>query len=607
MSVTGLLWHLAVVCWTLQVGLGEVSHSPEEAPPYIERTNSQARVIIPKSQFNHFMLHCQAQGRPQPTYKWYTNGVEVDGKNPKSVILTNGTLVLKNLTHRYNMVHQCEARNMYGKSLSVKFQVIAEKDAETESEAPAIVYPVSDGQPLSIPCGETPPTVPDYIKKWYRRQSSSELFMDARIGSDLNGTLHFAYIEKADAGPNSNMFRCGLAPQSLESSSINMYGTYQIKIQDAPKGDFLPRVAYAPTNVKGQIGRSVTLECFFSGRPVPTLRWTDNKNNGILGNQRFQLQDFNRKLVITEVRQEDEGEFRCTGTNSMGSAQIEIYLNVTSAPMRESSFGPLTYPTEHDVTLNCTAKAAAKETLEKPVWYRNGEVFKEENFPDVYRYRFNEDRTRLSIKNLNKSVDTACYQCNISNSEGYIFYDGYIRVIDSIKIGSKIPEKINLLTSPEIIDLTVTATKDACCTLTRKWYINETLQADSKFENPPFYDYGSSTGTLFINKSLVSRDQLMEIVGYYRLSLYNRYQTVDVTFSLTLEDGPESLISAGGGFTEWWIILLCGLLVIIIAIVVVVVIIKSNYPRNTYLLEKKELKHNLNPEADLLNQSFQEI
>ncbi|XP_059174802.1 neuroglian-like [Physella acuta] len=612
MSVTGQLWHLAVVCWTLQVGLGEVSHSPELTPPYITCPTSQARVIIRLSQISMYGLHCQANGRPTPIYSWYINGLQVDNTNPSLHVLTNGTLVMRNFTQQYDGVYQCRAGNKFGTSVSVKFQVLVEKEAvkfpnSEESEVESIPIEAEEGQPLSVTCGQTPQTVPEYIRRWYRYTGSSELVMGERVGTDLNGTLHFAYVERQDGDTSSRQIRCGLAPNGSSSSTIYMYSSYSITVKVANTGDSLPRLIHSSTNVKGHLGDRVTLECFFSGRPVPKVTWTDNKNNGIHGNQRFQLQDFNRKLVITEVRQEDEGYFMCTGTNSMGYAQTEIYFNVTSAPMRESSFGPLTYPTEHDVTLNCTARAAIQEKLDNPVWYRNGELFIEENFPDVYRYRFNEDRTRLSIKNLNKSVDTACYQCNISNSEGYIFYDGYIRVIDSIKIQTRPPEIINLVEAPNNLDLTVIATSDPCCPLTRIWQFNGS-QVTGLFEQHPFYDYGSSTGTLFINKSLVSRDQLMDVVGHYRLSLYNRYQTVDVTFSLTLEDGvAEGFIVAVVDYNLWWVGLLCGVLAIICALVVVIFIVKNNFPRRTYQLEKAEIKQNLDPKADLREQRFKDI
>ncbi|KAI8776840.1 I-type lectin protein 1, partial [Biomphalaria glabrata] len=69
----------------------------------------------------------------------------------------------------------------------------------------------------------------------------------------------------------------------------------------------------------------------------------------------------------------------------------------------------------------------------------------------------------------------------------------------------------------------------------------------------------------------------------------------------------DSLQNEEAGVQLWVILLIVGLLILLVAVIIVVVFIKTNFPRNTYPLEKTELKHHLNPEEDLLNQSFQEI
>ncbi|GFR66773.1 neural cell adhesion molecule L1 [Elysia marginata] len=372
-------------------------------------------------------------------------------------------------------------------------------------------------------------------------------------------------------------------------------------------GNRAPKKEFASKDVKAVLGEKVVLDCFFSGRPVPTITWTDNQNRPIVpeSSSPFNVTNYNRQLSISEVSQEDEGTFRCTAENKLGKAEAAINVNVTTPPLRtKDSLGTHTVPDQVDFTMPCKARAALGELIGQTVWYRNGEMLNTNNVPDPERYSFSEDNTELTIRQLVKEVDTASYQCSVTNSEGELYMNGYLRVIKSLEI-SRQPSRI-VEVSPNSgapYDITVLATGDTCCVINYLYFFNNGKLEENDLDTPPFRT-NRSTGSISFDPASVPHDVLTKWLGEFRCEVSNSYQTKVARFSTVLM-APVVAEKESSGL--WWIAILCGVLLIIIVIIIVMIIYKSNYPGATYKLEKTELEHNLNPVEDLLNQSFHEI
>ena len=79
----------------------------------------------------------------------------------------------------------------------------------------------------------------------------------------------------------------------------------------------------SPVSVTG--GSSVTLECTAAGSPPPVVQWI------IEGHPRsnLQIRETNRgvlKLIIENVRLEDQGNFTCQAENIVGLTQESVQL-----------------------------------------------------------------------------------------------------------------------------------------------------------------------------------------------------------------------------------------------------------------------------------------
>lgn len=571
----------------------------ENTPPYITNPVSNIRRQIIWNDYPK-TFQCEAQGHPQPEYTWYQDGTKLGAIDKRVKAYRNGTLYFQSFTREDDGEYNCKAVNKHGTDVSVTFQILRAHLPDAKIKDTETVL-VKKWQKLSVPCGDTPQAV-SAAKRWYIETKVTQLVLNNRVGTDAEGTLHFAYTELGD----SNIYHCGLA----NILGIKVYNPRAIQVQDASDtGDSGPNPEYITQNAKAIINEEFYLECFFSGKPAPTITWKNNKNQDIpvAGSDIYRIEDFGRRLTIIKVRQEDEGTYTCMARNAVDVAEASIKVNVTSPPMRtDGSLRSHTKPDQEDFVLPCKAVAAAGEMVDPPIWYRNGERLTKNNLLD--RYSFNDDFTELTIKQLVKHVDTASYQCRVKNSEGELYMNGYLRVINSIEIARQPSETIKVSSnSTDVFDITVLAKGDSCCDISIFYYFNNTQIPEIDLHKPPFRK-NDSTETVMFDPSSVSKEVLSKWMGEYRCDVSDRYQHKNVYFAIVAKDvSPEPQVAVANTASLWWIGIVCGVLAILIVVIIVFAIYKSNYPGDTYQLEKTELKHNLNPEEDLLNQSFQEI
>lgn len=59
-------------------------------------------------------LHCLASGNPTPQINWYFNNRQLQLSTNQARIHSNGSLIIKNPTRRYDGVYTCEASNSLG-------------------------------------------------------------------------------------------------------------------------------------------------------------------------------------------------------------------------------------------------------------------------------------------------------------------------------------------------------------------------------------------------------------------------------------------------------------------------------------------------------------
>ena len=89
-----------------------------------------------------------------------------------------------------------------------------------------------------------------------------------------------------------------------------------------------PVIMPAQDMVTAVVGMATTLRCTATGDPVPVQTWT--RNGASIVDSRFQIQENGTELMVSEVREEDQGNYQCHASNSAGSSSATVGLNVIS-------------------------------------------------------------------------------------------------------------------------------------------------------------------------------------------------------------------------------------------------------------------------------------
>lgn len=89
-----------------------------------------------------------------------------------------------------------------------------------------------------------------------------------------------------------------------------------------------PLIMAVETTVMAVTGMETTLRCTATGDPVPLQTWT--RNGAAIADSRFRVMADGSTLMISDVREEDQGEYQCHASNLVGSNSATVSLNVIS-------------------------------------------------------------------------------------------------------------------------------------------------------------------------------------------------------------------------------------------------------------------------------------
>jgi hypothetical protein len=110
-----------------------------------------------------------------------------------------------------------------------------------------------------------------------------------------------------------------------------------VTVNESTQADERPVFKQPLYNVKAVDGSRATLECHVVGRPTPEVKWfVDGSEIVDSADFRISYDGLRCTLVISDVLPEDEGEYRVSATNCLGSDSTSAYLTVVSAQKRVS-------------------------------------------------------------------------------------------------------------------------------------------------------------------------------------------------------------------------------------------------------------------------------
>ncbi|XP_040392079.1 neurofascin isoform X2 [Cygnus olor] len=405
-------------------------------PPTITKQSVKDYIVDPR---DNIFIECEAKGNPVPTFSWTRNGKFFNvAKDPKvSMRRRSGTLVIDfhsgGRPEDYEGEYQCFARNDYGTALSSKIHLQVSKSPLWPKEKVDVIE-VDEGAPLSLQCNP-PPGLPSPVIFWMS-SSMEPIHQDKRVSQGQNGDLYFSNVMLQDAQTD---YSCNA--RFHFTHTIQQKNPYTLKVKTkkphnetslrnhtdmySARGvtETTPSFMYPYGTSSSQMvlrGVDLLLECIASGVPAPDIMWY--KKGGELPAGKTKLENFNKALRISNVSEEDSGEYFCLASNKMGSIRHTISVRVKAAPYWLDEPQNLILAPGEDGRLVCRANGNPKPTIQ---WLVNGEPI-EASPPNPSR----EVAGDTIVFRDTQIGSSAVYQCNASNEHGYLLANAFVSVLD---------------------------------------------------------------------------------------------------------------------------------------------------------------------------------
>ncbi|XP_054378192.1 neurofascin isoform X3 [Pongo abelii] len=405
-------------------------------PPTITKQSVKDHIVDPR---DNILIECEAKGNPAPSFHWTRNSRFFNiAKDPRvSMRRRSGTLVIDfrsgGRPEEYEGEYQCFARNKFGTALSnrIRLQVSKSPLWPKENLDPVVVQ---EGAPLTLQCNP-PPGLPSPVIFWMS-SSMEPITQDKRVSQGHNGDLYFSNVMLQDMQTD---YSCNARfhfthtiqqknPFTLKVLTNHPYNDSSLRNHPdmySARGvaERTPSFMYPQGTASSQMvlrGMDLLLECIASGVPTPDIAWY--KKGGDLPSDKAKFENFNKALRITNVSEEDSGEYFCLASNKMGSIRHTISVRVKAAPYWLDEPKNLILAPGEDGRLVCRANGNPKPTVQ---WLVNGEPLQSappnpnrEVAGDTIIFR----DTQISSR--------AVYQCNTSNEHGYLLANAFVSVLD---------------------------------------------------------------------------------------------------------------------------------------------------------------------------------
>ncbi|CAO2636890.1 NFASC [Lemmus lemmus] len=428
--------HIALIFFLLSLGGAIEIPMDLTQPPTITKQSVKDHIVDPR---DNILIECEAKGNPAPSFHWTRNSRFFNiAKDPRvSMRRRSGTLVIDfrsgGRPEEYEGEYQCFARNKFGTALSnrIRLQVSKSPLWPKENLDPVVVQ---EGAPLTLQCNP-PPGLPSPVIFWMS-SSMEPITQDKRVSQGHNGDLYFSNVMLQDMQTD---YSCNARfhfthtiqqknPFTLKVLTNNPYNDSSLRNHPdmySARGvaERTPSFMYPQGTSSSKMvlrGMDLLLDCIASGVPTPDIAWY--KKGGDLPSDKTKFENFNKALRITNVSEEDSGEYFCLASNKMGSIRHTISVRVKAAPYWLDEPKNLILAPGEDGRLVCRANGNPKPTVQ---WMVNGEPLQSappnpnrEVAGDTIIFR----DTQISSR--------AVYQCNTSNEHGYLLANAFVSVLD---------------------------------------------------------------------------------------------------------------------------------------------------------------------------------
>ncbi|XP_030646281.1 neuronal cell adhesion molecule a isoform X9 [Chanos chanos] len=406
-------------------------------PPTIIHQSPKDYIIDPRE---NIVIHCEAKGKPHPSFSWTRNGTHFDIDTDSKVTMNpnSGTLVIDitgEKAEAYEGIYQCTARNEHGAAVSNNI-VIRQSRSPLWSKERNEPFLVQVGESLVLHC-RPPAGLPPPVIFWMDN-NLQKLPQNNRVSQALNGDLYFSNVLMEDTRNDYICYARFPHTQTIQQKQpitvrvvdmdamnetvLAAYFNDTVLFGDNPSGERKPSFMTPPEANSTTVvlrGEQLDLECIADGLPTPEISWS--KVNGELPSGRYSFHNFQKNLRITDITEGDAGDYRCSAQNRLGHAHHIITVVVKAAPFWIGAPRNLILAPKETGMLTCRVGGNPKPKI---TWSVNSVPI--ENTPNDPNRKIEEDAIILSNVQTGSS---AVYQCNASNEFGYLLANAFVNVL----------------------------------------------------------------------------------------------------------------------------------------------------------------------------------
>ncbi|XP_017274656.1 basement membrane-specific heparan sulfate proteoglycan core protein isoform X4 [Kryptolebias marmoratus] len=283
--------------------------------------------------------------------------------------------------------YRCVASNPFGITYSIVSLIVKESPVATVT--PVGPVRVRAGDPINLECqasGEPRPSV-----SWHRLDNNRKTLLNSPVPMESNAVLQILVARPEDSG-------------TYVCTARNMDGSTDTRVEVIVDGGaHVPSAPIASVPESLMIvkeGQTASLRCEAHGFPSPMIRWSKLQSSLPW---RHKVVDNN--LILPSVGRQDSGEYICSATNTMGTSEVTIMLDVETPPYATSVPNDVAVRLGEVIRLQCLAHGTPPLTY---TWTKL-----DGNLPP----RAQVSGGDLQI-NLATAEDAGSYKCVASNSAG---------------------------------------------------------------------------------------------------------------------------------------------------------------------------------------------
>ncbi|XP_078687492.1 hemicentin-1-like isoform X2 [Branchiostoma floridae x Branchiostoma belcheri] len=446
-------------------------------------------------------LNCRSEGSPPPVVTW-----QKDDQNIHLSISNDGqTLMLENARVKDSGVYRCLVANPAGNT--TKVYNISVHVPPVISIAESLVT-VGVGEVALLTCqaeGVPHPTI-----TWRK----DGVFLTNRDSGKYrvlpSGSVQISSASIQDAG----LYTC---------MASNEAGTDQQRIQLFVHVQ--PTIGPGATSVTALVNSPALLSCEVTGVPAPTVTWYHEGAPLDSDELNYQLLP-SGSLRITAVKLSDQGIFTCQASNTQGSSERDLLLQVQEPPTIEEGGTDSVVMVGEVITLECKVSGVPTPTVD---WLKDGSVV-----PMT-------DRTSLVSTGLQISAavvrDSGQYSCTATNAAGTATKQIQLNVRDPPRINDEDPTDISVVVNSDVV---------LPCRVMGSPHPRVTWQKRGQFLHDDNGFTQRDDHSLEIRRIKVADSGVYSCVAQNNAGTAVRKVKVFVQVPPVIEDGPRTIITKQG-------------------------------------------------------------